>query len=92
MPHAARGRRALDERALLRGAPIPVESPLAGQKWAFTAPPIAGLPGGWSEADMVRLLTTGVDLNGYTPQPPMPPFRMNDDDARAVAAYLASLE
>jgi mono/diheme cytochrome c family protein len=81
----------LDEQQLLHGAPIPVESPFPRVKWAFQAPKIAGLPGGWTEEELVRFLQTGVTPTGRTPQPPMPPFRMNDEDARAVAAYLSSL-
>jgi mono/diheme cytochrome c family protein len=81
----------LDQQQLLAGAPIPVESPYPRVKWAFQAPKIASLPGGWSENDLVRFLQTGVTPTGRTAQPPMPPFRMNDEDARAVAAYLKSL-
>lgn len=88
-PKDADGR--LDDRQLLAGAPIPVESPFRRVKWSFQAPKIAGLPGGWTEGDLVRFLQTGVTPTGRTPQPPMPPFRMNEEDARAVAAYLKSL-
>ena len=81
----------LDEQQLLQGAPMPVESPFPRVQWAFQAPKIAGLPGGWTDDDLVRFLHTGVTPTGRTAQPPMPPFRMNDEDARAVAAYLQSL-
>lgn len=76
---------------LLQGAQIPVRSPWTAQQWAFRAPSLAGLPGGWSEADVVKLLMTGKDPNDRSPNPPMPPFRMNREDATAVAAYLKSL-
>jgi mono/diheme cytochrome c family protein len=82
----------LDNQQLLQGAPMPVESPFPRVKWAFQAPKIAGLPGGWTEKDLVRFLQTGSTPTGRTPQPPMPPFRMNEEDARAVAAYLRSLQ
>jgi mono/diheme cytochrome c family protein len=81
----------LDDAQLLAGAPIPVESPFPRMKWAFQAPKIAGLPGGWTEDDMVRFLQAGVTPTGRTPQPPMPPFRLNEEDAHAVTAYLKSL-
>jgi mono/diheme cytochrome c family protein len=81
----------LDQQQLVQGAPIPVESPYPRVKWAFQAPKIAGLPGGWTEDDTARFLQTGVTPTGRTPQPPMPPFRMNEEDARAVAAYLKSI-
>ena len=81
-----------DEQRLLQGAPIPVASPFPRQKWAFQAPKITGLPGGWTEADMVKFLQTGESPTGRQPQPPMPPFRFTEQDAQAVAAYLKSLE
>ena len=80
-----------DMRRLLRGAPMPVGSPFPRQTWAFQAPKIAGLPGGWTEENMVQFLQTGESPTGHEPRPPMPPFRMNEEDARAVAAYLQSL-
>jgi mono/diheme cytochrome c family protein len=75
---------------LLRGSPLPVSSPYRSQMWAARAPAIAGL-GGFSEDDLVTLLTTGSRPGGGTPAPPMPPYRMSEEDARAVAAYLKSL-
>ena len=80
-----------DMRRLLRGAPMPVGSPFPQQTWAFQAPKIAGLPGGWKADDLVRFLQTGETPTGHQPRPPMPPFRMNEEDARGVAAYLQSL-
>jgi mono/diheme cytochrome c family protein len=75
---------------LLRGEAIPFSSPFPTQRWAFRAPAIAGLPG-YSKADGVRLLTTGVAPSGHSPMPPMPPFRMTKEDAEAVVEYLASI-
>jgi len=80
----------LDRTQLLQGAPVPVSGPFPAKKWAFRAPAIAGLPG-WSDDDAITLLTTGHRLNGYMPNPPMPPFRMSREDAEAVVAYLRSL-
>ena len=74
------------------GAPIPVKSPYGDDDWARAAPKIAGLPGGYRQEDVVRLLMTGKTKAGHPPSRPMPPFRMNREDASAVAAYLASLE
>jgi mono/diheme cytochrome c family protein len=89
--HTPRRRdRSLDRDRLLSGAPVPVAAPYMELPWAFDAPSIAGLPGGWAEEDLVRLLTTGQNRDGYRPKPPMPPFRMNEQDAAAVAAFLKS--
>jgi mono/diheme cytochrome c family protein len=82
---------ALDMEQQLQGAPIPVESPFEGQRWAFQAPRLAGLPGGWSEEELIHFLQTGETISGRAALPPMPPFRMNPRDAAAVTAYLKSL-
>jgi mono/diheme cytochrome c family protein len=75
---------------LFEGAAIPLTAPYEGMRWAFHAPRIRGLPG-YTTEQAVRLLTTGVRANGGTPSAPMPPFRMTEDDARAVTAYLLSI-
>lgn len=81
----------LDRTRLLQGAPMPIESPFSYETWAFKAPSLAGLPGGWTAEDMIRLLQTGKGPGGERPRPPMPPFRMTREDAAAVATYLQSL-
>lgn len=73
------------------GAPMPVRSPYSGRPFAFAAPHIAGLPAGWTDEAFVHFLMTGDPGDRPKPQPPMPPFRMNEADARAVAAYLKTL-
>lgn len=88
-PRDSRGE--LDRRRLLQGAPMPVRSPWPAEEWAFQAPSLRGLPGGWSEEQLVDFLQTGKDTRGRVPKPPMPPFRMTREDASAVAAYLKSL-
>ena len=55
------------------------------------APRIAGaLPG--TDAEMVTLLTTGIWRTGTYLRPPMPQFRMNQQDAESVIAYLKSVK
>jgi mono/diheme cytochrome c family protein len=82
----------LNANEYLRGAPIPVKAPpYKNMKWALKSPNIVGLPG-YTEQDGVRLLTQGINRNGERPMPPMPQFRMTPEDARAVVAYLKSLE
>lgn len=87
-PRDAKGE--LDRTRLFKGAPIPLRSPFPTQSWAFVAPAIAGLPG-WSNEDAGVLLTTGRRPLGYTPKPPMPPFRLSREDAEAVIAFLRSV-
>jgi hypothetical protein len=52
---------------------------------------IGGTPLPASDADMIKLLTTGVWTTGSPLRPPMPQFRMNREDADSVIAYLKSL-
>ncbi len=79
----------LIEHELFLGAPIPLAS-LPGD-WATRAPRIARLPSNWSEEGLIRFLETGMRPNGTVPKAPMPPFRMNREDAAAIAAFLKSL-
>jgi len=75
----------------LRGAPIGV-APLAPMPWATAAPPLAGMPAGWSEKALAHFLMTGERPFNLPPvRPPMPPYRMDEADAKAVVAYLHSL-
>lgn len=79
------------ESRLLTGGTIPLESPYPGQAWAFRAPNLRGLPAGWSEEEFVRFLQTREPPRGLRVRLPMPPFHLNDQDARAIAAYLKTL-
>jgi mono/diheme cytochrome c family protein len=76
---------------LLQGDALPVSSPFKDVRWAFRAPHIAGLPG-YTKEQAMRLLTTGIAANGMPPLGPMPPFRMSNEDAADVIAYLSTLE
>ena len=75
----------------LAGAPLPF-APLHPMPWADRTPRLAGLPAGYTQADLAHLLQTGKRPNGAEPRPPMPAYRMNERDAKAVAAYIASLK
>lgn len=75
----------------LKGAPIPVTTPQGYKTWVYKAPRIAGLPQHTDE-EFVTLLTTGVNRDGLETRSPMPQFRMSEEDALAIAAYLRSLD
>src|SRR5688500_16449952 len=79
------------ETGLLTGGTIPLESPYPGTDWAFRAPKIAGLPAGWTEEEFVHSVMTRSAPGGLTVRLPMPPFHLNERDARSIAAYLKSL-
>lgn len=73
----------------LRGAPIGF-TPAMPMPWAPAAPPIAGLPSLAAE-DAVKFLMEGKRPDGTMPRPPMPAYRLNEADARAMVAYLKSI-
>ena len=75
----------------LHGAPIPFR-PLHPMPFAEAAPRIAGLPAGWTAAQTATFLQTGKRPDGSHPLPPMPPYRLSQQDAWAVADYLKSLK
>jgi len=76
----------------LLGAQIPFAPTVPMPAWAVAAPPIAGLPAGWTEDAATHFLMTGERPFNMPPvRPPMPPFRLSQDDAQAVVAYLQSL-
>ena len=58
--------------------------------WFAASPPIAGLEG-WTQAEAVKFLMTGVDRSNKHAGPPMPQYRFSRHDAEAVAAYLKSM-
>lgn len=58
--------------------------------WVPASPPIAGLPG-WTSAQALMFLMTGIGKDGKPAGPPMPHYRMSRWDAEAVVAYLKSL-
>lgn len=59
--------------------------------WATEVPAIAGIPAHYTEEQFIAFLQTGVRPDGSAPRPPMPPYRLNEEDARAVAAYIATV-
>jgi mono/diheme cytochrome c family protein len=82
-----------DRKRLLRGTTLPIRPKKEMQDWADESPDItgAGLAGKWGEAAMVKFLSTGIDPDGEKAMPPMPAFRLDAHDARAVTLYLKSL-
>jgi hypothetical protein len=59
--------------------------------FAAVAPPITGMPG-FTDAQALKFLETGIDLTGKPAMYPMPQYRFSHDDALAVLAYLRSLK
>jgi hypothetical protein len=88
-PRDARGR--IIEGREFQGAPIPVVSPYPEARFALAAPNIRELARSSGES-IVRLLQTRIGRDGRPPDLPMPPFRMNAEDARSIVLYLQSLD
>ena len=80
----------LERDQWLEGAPVWLVPARPIADWPTQAPRIAGSSGG-SDAEIIRLLTTGVWRDGKRLRPPMPQFRMSREDAESVVAYLRSL-
>ena len=79
-----------DKGHWLGGGPTQLRPAYPSPYWTQIEPRIAGRPPG-TDADFIKLLTTGISRTGMPPNPPMPPFRMTRADAEAVLAYLKSL-
>jgi mono/diheme cytochrome c family protein len=79
-----------DKGHWLMGGPTQLRPAYPSPYWTQIEPRIAGRPPG-TDADFIKLLTTGISRTGNPPNPPMPPFRMTRSDAEAVLAYLKSL-
>jgi mono/diheme cytochrome c family protein len=92
--HSPKGDKGQPDRGRqLQGATLPIRPKEPTKDWADKSPDITrgGLAGKWSEADLVKFLTTGKNPDGADPTPPMPAFHLHEQDARAIAAYLRSL-
>jgi cytochrome c553 len=90
-PHDAKGQP--DRSRWLQGATLGIAPKEKTKHWAQKSPDITagGLAGKWSEDQMIKFFTTGVNPDGEKPTPPMPAFHLNARDARAVTLYLKSL-
>ena len=80
----------LDRTRWLQGGAVPYQPSRPDPDWPINAPRIGGTPPA-SDADMVKLLTTGIWTNGNRLRLPMPQFRMDRSDAESVVAYLKSV-
>jgi mono/diheme cytochrome c family protein len=80
----------LDLGRRLQGGPVPWQPSSPDSNWPQTVPRIGGTPPA-PDADMIKLLTTGIWTSGNRLRAPMPQFRMERSDAEAVVAYLKSV-
>lgn len=87
-PHTGSGD--LDRSRWLEGSALWIQPASPDPNWPLRAPRLAGSPPG-SDGDLISLLTTGQWRGGQRLRAPMPQFRMSNEDAQAVVAYLRSL-
>jgi mono/diheme cytochrome c family protein len=80
----------LERSQWLMGAPVFLQPARPMSDWPEVEPRLAGQPPA-TDAQMIRLLTTGIWTTGQHLRQPMPQFRMTPEDAAAVVAYLKSL-
>jgi len=80
-----------DRSNWLKGGPLQIKATYPVANWALIVPRLAGGPPN-TDAEFIRLLTTGIARTGAPPRPPMPTFHMTRQDAEAVLAYLKSLK
>ena len=82
-----------DRGRALRGTTLPIRPKKETKDWADESPNITsrGLASKWSEGEMIKFLMTGIDPEGKKARAPMPAFRFNASDARAIYLYLQSV-
>ena len=74
----------------MRGGSVWVDRPSWSRHWASHAPDVVALARGRTDY-LVTVLTTGKRPDGSEPMVPMPPYRLSEEDAEAVVAYLKTL-
>ena len=82
---------AYDRAQWLMGDVVDIK-PAEPKPFALVAPMIAGLPNFPTDAQALKFFETGTNELGKLALAPMPRFRLNDEDATAVVAYLRSLK
>ena len=75
----------------LQGSELFVKPAFPIPGWTSISPGIAGLPN-WTDEQAITFLSSGVAPDGTQANPPMPQYRYNRDDAKAVVVYLRSLK
>lgn len=73
------------------GSVLAFEPTIPMPVWAPTAPSLRGLPN-YTDEEAIKVLTTGIAKTGTPLRPPMPEFRLTEDDAKAVLAYFRKLK
>jgi hypothetical protein len=84
-----------DDTKWLKGSTLKIQPIEEMKGWHKASPDITStsrLWQRWGDSGMVKFLTTGVNPGGNPAGPPMPAYKMRQDDAEAVVEYLKSLK
>jgi mono/diheme cytochrome c family protein len=85
----------LDRTKWLKGADLDFAPVKEVKGWHTKAPDITGasrLFERWKDDGLVKFLTTSKNPRGNPADPPMPAYKLKQDDAEAIVAYLKSLK
>lgn len=75
----------------MAGNTLPFKPTVPMPVWAPTAPDLRNLPN-YTDEQAMKMLTEGITRLGTPARPPMPEFRFNEEDAKAVIAYFRNLK
>ena len=85
----------LDKERWMKGAVLDFAPLKPVEGWHKTSPDITS--GGrlwerWGEAAMMKFMTTGLTPKGTPSDAPMPAYKLKQEDAEALVAYLKTLK
>ena len=79
------------ESPRVAGRAYRVEAVAVHQVGSYPPSLVGGPKGRWTQADVSKLLATGLTARGQTSRRSMPEYKMNSSNADAVAANIYSL-
>ena len=85
----------LDKEKWLKGTVLDFQPMQQVKGWHKTSPDLTSgsrLWQHWAEAGLVKFLTTGLGPSGKPADPPMPMYKITQEDAEAIVGYLKSLK
>ncbi len=84
-----------DKSKWLKGATLDIQPAGTIKGWHKTAPDLTSagrLFERWKAEGLVKFLQTGLNPRGGAADPPMPAYKMKEEDAKAIVEYLKTLQ
>ena len=84
-----------DAAKWMKGGPLGFQPAQPVPGWHAGAPDLTSTSriwARWGDSGFVKFLTTGLNPRGHAADPPMPAYKLTEEDAGAVMAYLKSLK